>query len=552
MNMGTFDMAKVRSSKIIPWILAVFSLGFAIYFINYNYYTLMNGDTSSELVLSKMLADEGGILAKNWFYSTELRVINTQLIYKLVFMFFPNNWKAVRIVSDIIMLVLLAVCFQFMMKSLGYEKEGRWTLWMLFLPFGANYGYMIVYGAFYIPHICLTFLSLGLIAELYKANTRRLKLIYLLLLLVVALLAGLGGARQALICYIPMVLVGIVELVNDYLMKKKRSYTFPVITVLTFVSYLVGMAINYRVFRSIYHFRDQVSYQWKEISIGNFLQTISDLLSLYGFCFNDVSFIGVYGVVNFFALGFCALIIISVVILFSKIRELDFLTRFYLLFAIISVVFCGFVYSICMEQYSVTYWIPLMTLFYPMLFIAKRVMDNEQVSKAFPLIAGYLIVTFCLVSKITVKNPFESRLPFLPDGSNYMVVKDIWDENMPTEGFVPFWIGNSVTELTNGKAEVWITKDTTFSALDDAETSMEAWLQDERHVNELPKGRFFVLTYGRVVDDHDYPAYTPLFWDETHISYADDNITVYVFDDFDDYRNTLKEVEAKDAEWQNS
>ncbi|WP_026656581.1 MULTISPECIES: hypothetical protein [unclassified Butyrivibrio] len=548
MNIGAFDMTKVRRSKMIPWILAAFSLGFAIYYINYNYYTLMNGDTSSELVLSKLLADEGGILAKNWFYSTELRVINTQLIYKLVFMFIPNNWKAVRIASDIVMLLLLAVCYQFMMKALGYEREGKWTLWMLFLPFGASYGYMIVYSAFYIPHICLTFLSVGLMSELYKATERRSKIIYLSSLLIVALLAGLGGARQALICYIPAVLVGMVELVNNYLMNQKKPYKLFLITVLAFLSYLMGMAVNYCIFRSVYHFRDQVTYQWKEISIGNFLQTISDLFSLYGFCFNDVSFMGIYGAVNFLALGFCTLIVACVIILFSKIKELDFLTRFYLLFTALSIVFCGFVYSICIDQYSVTYWIPLMTLLYPILFITKRVIKNEQVSKVFPLITGYLIVTFCLVSKITVKNPFESRLPFVPNGSNYMVVKDIWDENMPTEGFVPFWIGNSVTELTDGKAEVWITKDTTFSALDDADKTVEQWLQDKRHLSELPKGRFFVLTYGRVVDDPEYPAYTPLFLDESHMVYADDGITVYVFEDFDDYRNTLKEVEAKDAE----
>ena len=78
--------------NIIPWLLMLFSILFSMYFIKCNYYTLMNTDTSSELILGKKLSQEGGILSKNWCYSTEIRVLDVQILYKLFFILFNNNY----------------------------------------------------------------------------------------------------------------------------------------------------------------------------------------------------------------------------------------------------------------------------------------------------------------------------------------------------------------------------------------------------------------------------------------------------------------------------
>lgn len=70
--------------------------------------TLMNSDVSSEFVLANLLNKEGGILSKNWYYSTELRVIHTQLVYKIALRLFPNNWDAARVFSVAVFMAIIA------------------------------------------------------------------------------------------------------------------------------------------------------------------------------------------------------------------------------------------------------------------------------------------------------------------------------------------------------------------------------------------------------------------------------------------------------------
>ena len=64
--------------------------------------TLMDSDTSSELVLSEKLAREGGIMSDSWVYSTELQVIDCQIIYSLLFRL-TSDWSLVRFWGSVIM-----------------------------------------------------------------------------------------------------------------------------------------------------------------------------------------------------------------------------------------------------------------------------------------------------------------------------------------------------------------------------------------------------------------------------------------------------------------
>ena len=71
--------------------------------VTYRYYfNFVTADDASELVLSKMLAAEGGVLSTNWHYSTELEILNTQLVYSFLFRFI-SNFKVVRILGQVIL-----------------------------------------------------------------------------------------------------------------------------------------------------------------------------------------------------------------------------------------------------------------------------------------------------------------------------------------------------------------------------------------------------------------------------------------------------------------
>lgn len=111
--------------KALPWVW--FALMFVIYMIYLNAHATqhLDSDMSSEMVLAKLLAGEGGILSENWYYSTELRVLNTQIVLSLFFRIF-NSWHMVRIFSSaVLMLILLASFF----ISAGRWGAGNYFLW---------------------------------------------------------------------------------------------------------------------------------------------------------------------------------------------------------------------------------------------------------------------------------------------------------------------------------------------------------------------------------------------------------------------------------------
>lgn len=75
----------------------------------------IDADMSSELVLSKLLSQEHGVLSTNWYYSTELRVLNTQLVFVPLFHLF-RDWQTVRAVGTAILLALMVLSSIFFCK----------------------------------------------------------------------------------------------------------------------------------------------------------------------------------------------------------------------------------------------------------------------------------------------------------------------------------------------------------------------------------------------------------------------------------------------------
>lgn len=77
----------------------------------------LDSDMSSELILENILPKEHRLLTDKWMYSTELRVLNIQMIYQMIFLF-TNNWHTVRCVSSILLFVILFLCFYYLMCQL--------------------------------------------------------------------------------------------------------------------------------------------------------------------------------------------------------------------------------------------------------------------------------------------------------------------------------------------------------------------------------------------------------------------------------------------------
>ena len=118
---------KKWNIKFVLWVvLGVMGGGCILVLLRlqcFHIYNIINSDMSSEMVLAKQLADQGKwILSDNWFYSTELRVVNTQLISAFLFRF-TDNWQLVRVVSTIILYMICGVSVAFLGKSLKLKNR---------------------------------------------------------------------------------------------------------------------------------------------------------------------------------------------------------------------------------------------------------------------------------------------------------------------------------------------------------------------------------------------------------------------------------------------
>lgn len=149
---GSFNSTRIL--RIIPWVWLTAGYFFTVAAFCLNGRHLLDSDMSSEMVLASQLNKEGNIFSTNWFYSTELRVFNTQLIYKIGLAFFPD-WHMARSFSIAVLLLLFLACYLFLTKELRLGNIGVWTAGALIFPFSAIYENIVLYGCYYIPHISM-------------------------------------------------------------------------------------------------------------------------------------------------------------------------------------------------------------------------------------------------------------------------------------------------------------------------------------------------------------------------------------------------------------
>ena len=85
----------------------------------------LDSDMAAEMIFSKLLAQSKHLFATNqWYYSTEFRVLYTQLVMAPLFLI-CDNWHIIRMVTNILSYVLILVSWFYMMKPLKTDR--RWT-----------------------------------------------------------------------------------------------------------------------------------------------------------------------------------------------------------------------------------------------------------------------------------------------------------------------------------------------------------------------------------------------------------------------------------------
>lgn len=273
MNMGKWR-GRIRI-EVFLFLLAVAFSAVVTWNTSLNF---IDSDASSELVLANHLHQTGQVLSKDWYYSTELRALNTQLVYAPLFGLF-SDWRMVRFVGTMILQGALLASYGLLCHALDYGKKAFWYGGaLLLLPISVAYGRIVLYQTYYIPHIAISFALVALIILLAKgkcSERRGFKSVSLIGLHVLSFLSGVGGIRQIAVTHVPLCLALCLWAVGrlsgresvaegEEGLVRRRFFGYLGLMLLSGLAFGIGYWVNKRLL-GLYHFSDYstTAIAWK-------------------------------------------------------------------------------------------------------------------------------------------------------------------------------------------------------------------------------------------------------------------------------------------------
>ena len=474
----------------VSWIFLVIVFAALIVYLSVHVVDLLDSDMSSEMVLAKELARSGKLLTDAWHYSTEIRVINTQLFYGVFFLFL-NDWQLVRILGTVFLYLALLGSYYFFCKKLRMERFFPVTAAIMLLPLSNSYFYILLYGAYYIPRISMMFLLLGvLISAGRKTENKFSRWVNYFLVAAIPLALGLEGPRMILILFIPLaVLVGLEGLLlffrgkvplTERMDSIKHSEFIPFFTQ-SFIACLfsmVGYVINATVLSKIFTFEHTALAL--HLSLDNIKTTIFNQIHSIGS--NDITFM--ISLIIWVVVGALCLIYF-----FSK-KQKTIESKRFVLFSLIAWA-CYSLFS-CLFPIGLVSWhfVPIAILFIPCFVLVVRDLEFKPVLRDVAFAGVGLCVLFVAVQGYSSFEDWYIRKDVRTNQEFASIASALENEQFDS-GYGTFWNANIITELTDGKIDMWCLNE--FSSDTAKEPDVYQWLQLSAHDNTLPEGKTFVI-----------------------------------------------------------
>ena len=521
--------------QALPWLWMAAAYLFDLWYQLVPGKWIVDSDLASEMILSDLLNKEGTIISHNWFYSTELKVVNLQWFYRLGLLIFPNDWHLARTFGMAITLALFAAAMLFFVKCAGLGRAGLWMVGTLLWPFGQHYLVYAIYGGYYLVYTFFYMLVLALVLRSLNADKKHCALQWVLACVITAV-AGMNGVKQLMVFHAPLCLAAAILLVlalhscgkTDWkaaLDVCRKEVRLLVASLVTAVAAAAGYFVSNAVLSRMYDFKSYNFIVWNRDEDWFTLDRI-----LMDF-FHEFGYENGSGVFHFGGIAAAVGLLLGCWMFFCIVRlllRLDKLERndkllVLLLVAMLAV--CGVAYTY-FHEYYLYFWLMNMPVAIAVMAVEIKT-EDFHILGARQLLGVGLAACFTLCAVSTVRQ--EQEHPYLAHKGLNTAAEWLVD-NGYTQGYSTFWNGNAMTELTSGKLEVW-----TLQSLD--RDDVPNWLQPKSHLTTDPEHPFLLID-----TETDGPAENAKliqYGDCTEV-YNDGRYVIYDFADADAVRTAAQ------------
>lgn len=482
---------------------------------------LMHSDMSAEVILSKLLADENKLVTKDWYYSTEIRIVYSQLIMIPLFKVF-SSYKLVKQISVFLFYVLLLVAGHRVMRQFKPDKKWEFLGFaLIFAPLSNEYLDMMLLGCFYTSQMICTYLMLALFVK--EKGTKKKWIGQSIVFALVALILGLSGLRYLASLYLPLcIAAGFVlfelekgltkESWKDDTVKNKIGLLG--LAVLGLGSAGIGFLIN-KFYLAVHYSFDttsEVSFVPLEDVPQRFLTSIKLMLEFFGY--TQIQVMNPRGIVNAVKFVFFLFFIGVIIYLWKNRKTALQLKEQLLLYYFLACFFINWymlVFTDVLQQYR--YWLPVYVAGVLLLVVFFKVYTPGN------WIGKFCFVTICVLVVLgslygelwqDVKyNDCEKRYGYM----------EFLEENSYDFGYATFWNASVSEYLSNGSIHV------ASLGLHDLEKPYE-WLQPKAYYEEgFHEGKCFLLLANSEAAGMEKGDFTIM--EDPELVYQDEYYSIY-------------------------
>lgn len=444
--------------KVIYLATLVFCIAFLVtYTVFVSMHRLIDSDLSGETLLALECVREKSFVPVGWRYSTELRLLNTQLISAPLFLI-TSNWDAVRALTSLFSCAVLFWAGWLLISRLGVKKAWLklFGAAMLSCPWSTLHFYVIGWGNYYIPHIVLGFVTLAVFIPILNGNSKNEK-VSVALFYLLAFISGLSTIRYILAYQFPLTLSVVILLYKQNDSRKNitfyelknffcNSKPLSVALIALFLSGF-GYLVNSLVLQPLYNFSQWNKEQFNLFGDVTLHDLFCSILRAFGYQ-EGVSVFTPSGVVNicvYIALAFFVANMIKALKLKCSIER-----KFVLIFTVCTISFNSFLYYHIdfISRYYITilaYMIPCIVIFID--DVELGVIKRYFVGTAFAFCI--FISSFTSPQSYLVRDDNKDVYPVM----NFLRDKVAMDPEY-SFGYSTRDFANMITYFTNGKIEV--------------------------------------------------------------------------------------------------